>query len=185
MRTQNEIVVDAPTGRTFRAAADVERWPEILPHYRWVTFHRKDGFGRGRVEMAAHRYFGPVPYPTWWVSEMEADPESGAVRYRHVDGITAGMDVEWRLTAVGSGGEPGGGGPTRVVVVHEWDGPGWPLIGGFAAERVIGPHFIRVVADRTLAGIRDFVEGEGGARSDGTAGESPERRDAAAEEGRP
>lgn len=169
MHTHNEIVVDAPADVTFRTAADVERWPDILPHYRWVTFHRKDGFGRGRVEMAAHRYFGPVPYPTWWVSEMEADPEGQVIRYRHVDGITEGMDVEWRLTPVGDAGA--GGDRTRVVIVHDWEGPGWPLIGRFAAEHVIGPHFVHVVADRTLAGIRARAEREAGdAGASGDAG---------------
>ncbi len=164
MHTHNETVVDAPLEPTFRAAADVERWPDILPHYRWVTFHRRDGFGRGRVEMAAHRYFGPVPYPTWWVSEMEADPDAGAIRYRHVDGITEGMDVEWRLTGAGDGEA---GRRTRVVIVHDWEGPGWPLIGRLAAERVIGPHFIRVVADRTLSGIRARAEREARGKPEG------------------
>lgn len=172
MRTHNETLVRAPTDVTFRTAADVERWPEILPHYRWVTFQRKDGFGRGRVEMAAHRYFGPLPYPTWWVSEMAADPEQDVIRYRHVDGITAGMDVEWRLSPAGDGPDDA---RTRVVIVHEWDGPGWPLIGRFAAERVIGPHFVRVVADRTLTGIRE--EAERKARGGGGTGDGePERR---------
>mgnify|MGYP006285842335 CR=1 FL=1 len=179
MHTHNETVVHAPLEPTFRTAADVERWPEILPHYRWVTFHREDGFGRGRVEMAAHRHFGPLPYPTWWVSEMEADPDEGVIRYRHVDGITEGMDVEWRLTpADGDGPDDGGGGVarTRVVIVHDWEGPGWPLIGRFAAERVIGPHFVHVVADRTLAGIRARAEREarraGASDSGGAGGEA-------------
>lgn len=171
MHTHNEILVDAPADATFRTAADVERWPEILPHYRWVTFHRKDGFGRGRVEMAAHRYFGPVPYPTWWVSEMEADPEEQVIRYRHVDGITEGMDVEWRLTPVGDAGA--GADRTRVVIVHDWEGPGWPLIGRFAAEHVIGPHFVHVVADRTLAGIRARAEREA-AEAGASGGAGPE-----------
>ncbi len=176
MQTHNEILVEAPTDVTFRTAADVEQWPEILPHYRWVTFHRRDGFGRGRVEMAAHRYFGPVPYPTWWVSEMEADPERQVIRYRHVDGITEGMDVEWRLNPADGGGEDtpddtGEADRTRVVIIHDWEGPGWPLIGRFAAERIIGPHFIHVVADRTLYGIRDRAEREA---HDTEAGGGPE-----------
>jgi len=64
MYTVDEIVVRAPVDACFRAGADVERWSEILPHYRWVRFHRKDGFGRGRVEMAAQRHFGPFPTPS-------------------------------------------------------------------------------------------------------------------------
>lgn len=166
MRTFNETVVAAPAGTCFRAGADVERWPEILPHYRRVRFLRRDGFGRGRVEMAAYRHFGPLPYPVWWVSEMDADPEEPVVRYHHVDGITAGMDVWWRFEELHPGagtagsGNPEGAGPrTRIEIVHEWEGPGWPLIGGLAARRVIGPHFVEVVADRTLDGVRRSAEG--------------------------
>lgn len=164
MKTHNETVAEAPARACFRAGADVERWPEILPHYRRVRFRRKDGFGRGRVEMAAFRHFGPLPYPVWWESEMAADPEELVVRYHHVAGITEGMDVWWRFHPAevpaddGSDGDAGAGARTRIEIVHEWDGPGWPLIGAFAARRVIGPHFVHAVADRTLAGIRRSVE---------------------------
>lgn len=146
MHTHNEITVDAPLETCLRVASEVERWPEVLPHYREVEFRRKDGPGRGRVYMSAYRHFGPLPYPTWWVSEMVTDFEAGQVRYRHVEGITSGMDVLWDLEEEG--------GRTRIVVLHDWEGPGWPLVGRLAAERVIGPHFIRVVADRTLEGVR-------------------------------
>lgn len=194
MRTVNETVVAAPVEICFRTAADVERWPEILPHYRRVRFHRKDGFGRGRVEMAAYRHFGPLPYPVWWESEMEADPEEPVVRYHHVAGITEDMDVWWRFhrleAASGEGpsdaeGTGGGATPTpprtRIEIVHEWTGPGWPVIGGFAARRVIGPHFVMVVADRTLAGIRRKAE-ELRSREDGAV-KSGEEADGAADEG--
>jgi ribosome-associated toxin RatA of RatAB toxin-antitoxin module len=142
----DERLSTAPPETLFQTAADVERWPEILPHYRWVRFHEKRGFGVGVVEMAAWRDFlGPIRYPTWWASEMEADPDTPIVRYRHVDGITRRMDVRWEFL-------PGPQG-TLVRVVHEWDGPAWPVIGRFAAEHVIGPHFVSAIARRTLAGV--------------------------------
>jgi hypothetical protein len=150
VHTHNEIFMRAPLDACLAAASDVERWSDRLPHYRRVRFRRKDGPGAGLVEMAAWRGFGPLKYPVWWVSEMRTDAAAGIVRYEHVDGITTGMDVEWILEAQGEG--------TRVTIVHDWSGPGWPLIGSFAARRVIGPHFVHVVADRTLAGVRDAVE---------------------------
>lgn len=154
MHTHNSIYMDAPADRCFRVAADVERWPEILPHYRRVVFRRADGFGRGLVEMAARRDFGPLPYPVWWVSEMECDASEPIVRYRHVEGITRGMDVEWLFHRDGNG--------TRVEIVHEWpEGPGWPLIGGMAADLVIGPVFIHHVAGRTLEGVKREAESGG------------------------
>lgn len=164
MHTHNETLIRAPLEDCLRAAADVERWPDILPHYRRVEFTRRDGLGTGRVEMAAVRGFGPFPWPVWWASEMVTDPAEGEVRYRHVAGITEGMDVVWRLEpldpeeASGAGRTASGTPTTHVVILHDWDGPGWPLIGGLAGRRVIGPHFVRVVADRTLAGIRRSLE---------------------------
>jgi hypothetical protein len=154
--TIDEIEMAAPLAACFQAAADVERWPRILPHYRWVTFQRRDGFGTGLVEMAARRPFGPLSYPVWWVSEMELDESRPAVIYRHVAGITTGMDVEWSFEELPSGG-------TRVRIVHEWnEGPHWPLPGAARhqiASRVIGPVFIQNVAGRTLLGIKRELEG--------------------------
>lgn len=156
MRIVDECVTSATPEACFQAAADVERWPEILPHYRWVRFHRKEGFARGRVEMAAWRPFGPLKYPTWWLSDMEHDREKGLVLYRHVDGITKGMEVEWRVT-------PREDGTTHLSIVHDWSGPGWPLIGAMAADLVIGPHFISHIAGRTLAGVARAAEAGGAA----------------------
>jgi ribosome-associated toxin RatA of RatAB toxin-antitoxin module len=151
MRTVDERISTAPVEVCFHAAVDVERWPEILPHYRWVRFLRKDGFASGRVEMAAWRPFGPLRYPTWWASEMSHDAGKHTVTYRHVDGVTRGMDVRWEVTDLG-------GGRTRMSIVHEWEGPAWPLIGGLAAEAVIGPHFVSHIATRTLAGVAREAE---------------------------
>ncbi len=155
MHTVDEIVMDAPVEGCFRAAADVEGWPDALPHYRWVHFQRKDGFGTGRVEMAARRSFGPLPYPVWWVSEMTLDENAPAVHYHHVDGITTGMDVVWSFLALEDG-------RTRVRIVHEWEeGPAWPLPGSLRrliADRIIGPIFINHVASRTLEGIKRKAE---------------------------
>jgi ribosome-associated toxin RatA of RatAB toxin-antitoxin module len=151
MITHNEIQMNASPARCFEVAADVERWPEILSHYRQVRFRRREGFGRGLVEMAARRMFGRAGYPVWWLSEMWADESVPVVRYRHVGGITKGMDVEWRFHPDGAA--------TRVEIVHDWPrGPGWPLIGRFAADRVIGPVFIHNVAGMTLEGVKKAVE---------------------------
>jgi hypothetical protein len=151
VRTIDEHPCDAPPDAAFRVAADVEGWPAILPHYRWVRFHRKDAFAAGLVEMAAWRPFGPLRYPTWWISEMDHDPGARVVRYRHVRGVTTGMDVVWEV-------EPRGPAGSLLRIVHEWKGPGWPMVGGVAAELVIGPLFVRNIAGRTLAGIAAEAE---------------------------
>ncbi len=149
MRTIDRVRVAAPIARVFRAAADVERWPEILPHYRWVRMlERSDA--EGVVEMAAWRDFGPLRYPTWWVSRMQILSEQHVIRYQHIRGITRGMDVEWRLLEDGDS--------VDVTIVHDWSGPAWPLIGRVAANWVIGPVFIHAIASRTLAGVKRHAE---------------------------
>lgn len=153
MRTVDRLRMRAPVARVFAAAADVERWPALLPHYRWVRMLERGADGGGLVEMAAWRPFGPLNYPTWWVSEMRLDRAAPAVHYRHVRGITTRMDVVWRF-------EPRGE-ETEVTIVHDWTGPRWPLIGGLAAAWVIGPVFIHGIASRTLAGIGRSVERAG------------------------
>ena len=147
MRTVDRIRVHAPLTRVFTAASAVARWPAILPHYRWVRF--LDG---GLVEMAAWRSFlgGFLKYPAWWVSEMTVDQPAGEIRYRHVRGITRGMDVVWRLVEGRDG--------VDAEIVHTWDGPGWPLVGRLAAALVIGPVFVHGIAARTLAGIKRAAE---------------------------
>ena len=149
MKTFDRIVIHAPLDRVFQAAADIERWPQFLRHYRWVRFLRRAGDG-GTVEMAAWRSFGVARYPVWWVSEMRVDREARQIRYRHVQGITRGMDVVWRLAA-----RPA---EVDVSILHEWTGPAWPLVGPLAARIVIGPVFIHGIASRTLAGIKRMVE---------------------------
>ncbi len=151
MHTIDRIIIRAPLARVFDVARDVERWPDILPHYRWVRMleRRPDG---GTVEMAAWRPFGPPPlrYPAWWVSEMRVTPEDRVIRYRHVAGITAGMDVRWELRDTTDG--------VAVEILHDWSGPAWPLVGRLAADVVIGPVFVHGIASRTLAGLRRRAE---------------------------
>ena len=158
MRTVDRTRMAAPIERVFRAAMDVERWPSILPHYRWVRVleRRSD---EALVEMAAWRPFGRLKYPTWWVSEMWVDQAAAAVRYRHVQGVTTGMDVVWQMQPASDG--------TEVSIVHEWNGPAWPLVGKAAAEWVIGPVFIHGIASRTLSGIARHVERRNGGTRQG------------------
>jgi ribosome-associated toxin RatA of RatAB toxin-antitoxin module len=149
VRTVDHITIRGSVARVLAAARDVERWPAFLPHYHWVRILERRGEG-ALVEMAAWRPFGLLRYPTWWVSEMDV-PDAPEVRYRHVRGITRGMEVRWRVS--------GQDGAVDVEIVHEWDGPPWPLISWIAANVVIGPVFVHGIASRTLAGIKRHIEG--------------------------
>jgi len=151
MRTVDELTVRAPVSRIFAIAADVERWPELLPHYRFVAFRERRGRG-GIVAMSANRPFGPVQWPTWWVSLMEvrASDPIPSIRFRHIQGITTRMEVEWSFARVTQG--------THVTVLHLWNGPSWPIVSALAARLVIGPVFVHGIASRTLAGLARAAE---------------------------
>jgi coenzyme Q-binding protein COQ10 len=146
MRTEDRCVIRAGPDVVWPHAVDVERWPEILPHYRRVGRSSGPSGGDGVVEMAAWRPFGLFRWPVWWRSEMRVDAAKHVIRYRHVAGVTAGMDVVWRI-------DPTPEGWSAVSVIHTWNGPAWPLIGPAAAAWIIGPVFVHGIAARTLAGI--------------------------------
>ena len=157
METVDELLVRSPLNTIFELAKNVEAWPEHLPHYRFVRFSERRSDGGGIVEMSANRPFevpllrSRVNWPTWWLSEMTANHETPSIRFRHIGGITKGMDVEWSFSTT-----PGG---THVRILHVWDGPPIPLVGIWAAVYVIGPIFIHGIASRTLAGLASAAEG--------------------------
>jgi hypothetical protein len=161
MRVVDERVVESAVAPIFAVARDVERWPRHLAHYRYVRFRERRLDGGGLVEMSANRPFGPAGWPAWWLSRMQvvtAPSGSGAgpaIRFRHVEGVTAGMEVEWSFL-------PQASNRTLVRIVHLWLGPSWPLIGGFAARAVIGPVFVHGIASRTLAGLGAVAESRPG-----------------------
>ncbi|MDQ6737336.1 MAG: SRPBCC family protein [Gemmatimonadota bacterium] len=152
MSVLDEVVVRSSVDRIFEIARDVEKWPAHLPHYRFVRFNSKCSDGGGVVEMSANRQFGSLDWPTWWRSDMQVSDSEPVVRFRHVAGITKGMDVEWSFEATPAG--------THVRVLHVWNGPKWPLIGEMAATVVIGPVFVHGIASRTLAGLARVAEAE-------------------------
>ncbi len=152
MRTVDRITIKASPSLVWPYAANIESWPVWLSHYRAVTRQSGVQGGAGEVTMAAYRPFGPLGWPTWWRSAMTTDPVQHRITYRHIGGVTTGMDVLWTI-------EPTAEGWSNVTIVHEWQGPRWPLIGRFAADRIIGPVFVSGIAQRTLAGLARAAEG--------------------------
>jgi ribosome-associated toxin RatA of RatAB toxin-antitoxin module len=157
MRTETQTWMRAPAAVIYPLAAEVERWPERLPHYRWVTLLERSG-NRKLVEMAASR----DGFPVRWQAIQELFPEEPRITFRHVRGLTRGMEVEWSFT-------PQDGG-TLVRITHELT-LRWPLIGTWAAEHVIGPHFIHNIATKTLRRIKQLAE----APAEPAAGTPPAR----------
>ena len=132
----------------FKLAAEIERWPLFLPHYRYVRLRRVSADRRFKVAaMGARRDLLPVT----WLTTQELFPEETPlrIRFRHIGGVTRGMDVAWLITP--------GPGATQVEIQHEF-APGWPLIGDRLVQRVIGEFFVGTIAGRTLRCVKATAE---------------------------
>ena len=144
MQSVMQVHIRAPYERIFPLAADIERWPERLPHYRYVRRVPSTN-GERRFAMGARR--GPIPVR--WEAIQRPLPEQHRIEFTHTGGVTRGMEVAWRF-------EPRDGG--WDVSIHHALELHWPLVGGFAAERVIGPQFIDAIAGRTLRRVKALAE---------------------------
>lgn len=144
MYTENHIDIYGDIDQIYKAGSEIEHWPELLPHYRWVRI-LKPGEQRRVVEMAAHR----DGFPCKWVSIQERYPAEHRIVYKHIGGITRGMDVGWHIASQGD--------HTHVTITHDFE-LGWPLIGGFISKYIIGKWFVHNIADKTLACIKRHIE---------------------------
>ncbi|HUF05780.1 MAG TPA: SRPBCC family protein [Candidatus Binatia bacterium] len=144
MRSELHALMRAPYKRIFDLAAEVERWPDILPHYRYVR-RVPDPRDERRFAMGARR--GPIPVA--WEAIQRPMRDERRIEFVHTGGVTKGMWVAWRFEERGD--------LVDVSIEHRLD-LGWPFIGGFAARHVIGPHFIEAIAGRTLRHIGALAE---------------------------
>jgi ribosome-associated toxin RatA of RatAB toxin-antitoxin module len=148
MQSETATLMRGPKARIVELAADVERWPEILPHDRWVTL-LEGGGDRKVVEMAARR--GRFPLRWRAVQEIDRSGLTPVIAYRHIWGPTRGMDVAWTFMETADG--------LHVAINHRFRPP-WPLIGNVVADHIIGPQFIEHIAGLTLSTIKQIVERE-------------------------
>ena len=148
MQSDTTIMMHGPMPRIVELAMDVERWPEILPHYRWVTL-LEGGGDRKVVEMAARR--GRLPLRWRAVQEIDRSGATPVIAYRHIWGPTRGMDVAWTFQETPDG--------VHVAITHLFRPP-WPVVGAMVTDHIIGPHFINHVAGLTLSTIKEIVERE-------------------------
>lgn len=142
--TVNAIDIAAPAAAIYALAANTERWPAILPHYRSVTVLATAGATR-TLSMKAMRDAIPIS----WVAEQTDDAATPEIRFRHVRGWTRGMDVVWRFAAI-----PGG---TRVTIEHRLAFR-FPVAADWLGEHVVVSYFVHYVAGRTLARMKALAE---------------------------
>jgi ribosome-associated toxin RatA of RatAB toxin-antitoxin module len=143
MHQVNSIVMRAPKQRIFETAADLEKWPSFLPHYRFIHYYER-GPERNVVRMAARRDFIPIS----WVSEEIIDRSNLEVRFKHLKAWTKGMEVVWTFAETDEG--------VRVSIIHELRFRVSSLAP--VAEPIIGDFFIGHIANQTLKYMKTHVE---------------------------
>ena len=143
MHKTNSIIMHAPKEAIFETAANLEIWPQILPHYRYITYLERSP-ERNLVVMAAVRSGIPIA----WTSEQIIDREKLEVRFIHLKAFTKGMHVVWSFTDTPAG--------VLVEIAHElkFRVPALAPI----ADRIIGEFFIGYVANQTLRCMKEFLE---------------------------
>ena len=145
MHTGNSIIIQAPKQKIFETAANLELWPKILPHYRYIRYLER-GANRNLVVMAAVRSGIPIA----WTSEQVIDRERCEVRFHHLKAWTKGMDVVWRFKETPAG--------VLVEIIHDLRFRIRllaPLV-----EPIINKGFIHPVASRTLRCMKMYLESQ-------------------------
>ena len=156
MKTSNTVTMHASYDRIFDLGSRVERWAHILPHYRYVRLLRVDG-NRRLVRMSAWRDFIPVTWTAIETIHPGTPAHPGRIDFRHVRGLTRGMDVVWRFDV-----EPQPG-PVHVTIAHDLPNPTFPvkLLGPTLTHRIVGRAFIGYIAGKTMARIKELAEDSG------------------------
>ena len=143
MHKTNSIIIQASRVEIFETAANLENWPKILPHYRYVKYLKRDD-DRNVVIMAATRSGIPIS----WTSEQIIDREKFEVRFHHLKAFTKGMFVVWSFKETPAG--------VLVEIAHDLNFRVRALAP--VMEPIIGDFFIGHVANRTLRCMKTHLE---------------------------
>lgn len=149
MTTKHSIEVHATPADIFSLVADVENWPRILPHYRYVKILEASPDRRVAV-MAARRDWINVR----WTAAQRLLPNIPRVEFTHVGGWTTGMTVAWMFDAIPEG--------TRVTVSHDLSSLRLPLVRSSVGRRIVADFFIGPIVSRTLARMKATAEAQHG-----------------------
>jgi ribosome-associated toxin RatA of RatAB toxin-antitoxin module len=143
MHKINSLVMHAPKMKVFETAANLELWPKILPHYRYIHYLERSP-NRNVVVMAATRSGIPIS----WTSEQIIDREKCEVRFHHLKAWTKGMRVVWTFEET----------PTGVLVKISHDLRFRIAVVAPIVDLLIGDFFIHNIANKTLRCMKAYVE---------------------------
>src|SRR5882757_3870494 len=143
MHKTNSLLMRAPKMAIFETAANLELWPKILPHYRYIRFLER-GTDRNVVVMAARRSGIPIS----WTSEQIIDRNRLEIHFHHLRAFTKGMRVVWTFQDA----------PTGVLVEIKHDLTFRVNFLAPIADKIIGEFFIYNIASKTLRCMKSYVE---------------------------
>jgi ribosome-associated toxin RatA of RatAB toxin-antitoxin module len=143
MHTGNSIIIHAPKMTIFETAANLELWPKILPHYRYIRYLERSP-DRNLVVMAAVRSGIPIS----WTSEQVIDRKNIEIHFHHLKAWTKGMRVVWSFKETPAG--------ILVEIMHDLQFRNRTLAP--VAEPIIGSLFIHHIAGKTLRCMKTYLE---------------------------
>ena len=143
MRKSNSIIMHAPKMEIFETAANLELWPKILPHYRYIRFLER-GANRNVVVMAARRSGIPIS----WTSEQIIDRNRLEIHFHHLKAWTKEMHVVWTFSDTSDG--------VLVTISHDLQFR-IPALGPIV-DPLIGDFFIHNIANKTLRCMKAYLE---------------------------
>ena len=143
MHKANSLLMHAPKMTIFETAANLELWPKILPHYRYIRFLER-GADRNVVVMAARRSGIPIS----WTSEQIIDRSGLEIHFHHLKALTKGMRVVWTFSDTRDG--------VQVTISHDLRFR-VPALGPIF-DPIIGDFFIHNIANKTLRCMKAYVE---------------------------
>ena len=143
MHKTNSILMQAPKTAIFETAADLELWPKILPHYRYIRFLER-GADRNLVMMAARRSGIPIS----WTSEQIIDRDKLEIHFHHLKALTKGMRVVWTFSDTSDG--------VLVTISHDLRFR-IPVLAPLV-DPIVGDFFIHNVANKTLRCMKAYME---------------------------
>ena len=174
MHSTVSIEIGAPAELVFRLARDIERWPALLPHY--LSVRREAGGAGDRLVLrmiAVRPAFGLHGFglPVAWRARTWAERAPLRLRFQHLGGVTAGMDVTWRIEPTASG--------CHVAIEHAFRRR-LPIavLGKRVSEHLgddllpafVDRFFTRPIARRTLATFKALAEA---VADEGTSDKAP------------
>jgi len=145
MHKSNSLFIHAAKAMIFETAANLELWPKILPHYRYVRFLER-GINRNVVVMAAERSGIPIS----WTSEQIIDRDRCEIHFHHLKAWTKGMRVVWTFSDTSEG--------VLVTISHDLRFR-VPILAPII-DPIVGDFFIHNIANKTLCCMKAYAEAQ-------------------------